>query len=411
MVSSVLAQAILSQKAPDLVGEFQRGQESSRAGRSKKLAGQALASGGQGLDELTHLNPELALTIGEQIRARNANDINDYIRDARVGEAKLRSGDVQGFLSFGQQRIRALELQGRDSSQTQNIVNMVASGKVDEAQQLLAATIGTIDQSKRPAALDVRDRLLADLDSEDENVSNSAKVSLGLRAREGIGADEIGARERAKLAAQLQFKPQVQQAVGDIQSSQAIATAGASQTARLEADKALKPQVESLVESAKGQSKIATKVVEESFGTIKKAQRNIGNIDRAISAIDKGAKTGVIEKFLPNIRASSIELNQLRNELGLDVIGGVTFGALSQGELDLALNTALPTGLNEADLRDFLVRKRDAQTKTIANLRESVQFLSQPGATVADFIASKSGSAQDQQTEPNPAQKNIVVDF
>lgn len=183
MVSSVLANAILNQRTPDIVGSFQRGQEIGRRGRARTLAGEALKEGGgESLDELFNVDPEIAFTIGEQINARNAQDINNYIRDAKIGLDHLNAGDVQGALNFGQQRIAALKLQGRDTTQTENFVNLLATGQEDQARQILAATVGTIDQSKRPASLIQRDRLLEDLQSDNPEVAESARIALKLSA-------------------------------------------------------------------------------------------------------------------------------------------------------------------------------------------------------------------------------------
>ena len=151
---------------------------------------------------------------------------------------------------------------------------------------------------------------------------------------------------------------------------------------------------------AEGQAKTSSKIIDTSFESIGKIQNNINNIDRAITALDNGARTGAIDRFLPNVTAASQELRQIQNELGLDVVGAVTFGALSESELSLALDTALPTGLNEPQLRDFLIRKREAQQKALANMREAIQFLDS-GGTVGEFIQSKQSQAQSQGNENN----------
>jgi len=128
------------------------------------------------------------------------------------------------------------------------------------------------------------------------------------------------------------------------------------------------------------------KSIDTGFERIGKIDQNIRNIDRAIGAIDRGASTGVIEsRFFPNIRAATRELNQVRNELALDVIGSVTFGALSEGELRLAQDTALDTGLEPDALKDFLQRKRSAQEKLRGYFQQQIDFLDQ-GGTVAGFL-------------------------
>jgi hypothetical protein len=131
-----------------------------------------------------------------------------------------------------------------------------------------------------------------------------------------------------------------------------------------------------------------TQAIKESgnaWESLGKVNISIGNMTDAIAAIDAGAKSGPIEKYFPDIRASSVELNNIRNRMGLDVIGGVTFGALSKGELDLALSTALPTGLDEPKLRDWLVKKRTAQGKLAKYLSSAAIYLGKPGNTVSKW--------------------------
>jgi hypothetical protein len=131
---------------------------------------------------------------------------------------------------------------------------------------------------------------------------------------------------------------------------------------------------------------LSAKQVGQAFAEVGKIKKNIGNIDDAIKAIDAGANTGVIASKLPNITAASVQLANIRNTLGLDVIGSVTFGALSEGELNLALDTALPTNLAPKDLRKYLVDKKTAQTKLAGYLSEQATYLSKKGNSLAGWL-------------------------
>jgi hypothetical protein len=127
----------------------------------------------------------------------------------------------------------------------------------------------------------------------------------------------------------------------------------------------------------------------KAFERLEAINTNIANIDEAIGLIDQGAETGVIASKLPSFRASSIQLDTLQKRLGLDVIAGTTFGALSEGEREFALSTALPKNLSPPDLRRWLVRKKDNQAKLSAELSEAAAFLGTPGNTITDFIELK----------------------
>lgn len=145
------------------------------------------------------------------------------------------------------------------------------------------------------------------------------------------------------------------------------------------------------------------KRVDAGFESIQKIDANIRTLDKVIAAIDEGASTGVIEsRFLPTIREATVELEQLQAQLGLDVIGSVQFGALSEGELNLALETALPTGLQPAQLRQWVESRKTAQGKLRDYYSEQIQFLDQ-GGTVAGFMR-----AQERQTEATPETGDVI---
>jgi len=355
MVSETLAQAIINQRVPDLIGQFEQGQEVTRQKQTRTLAGQALQEGGgRALDELKALNPEVALSLGEAIRAQSGADINEFIRDAKIGQNLLLQGNTQGFLSFADQRSNILRQQGRDTTQTDNIRDLVAAGQSQEALQQLQAFSGSIDQVKDVTA-------------------RQKEFEQFLSMPEGKDKEAFG------------------RLIGAISRRESVEEVGAKAKARAGAESV----------------KISIKKAGEAFDKIPSVTRAISNIDEAIAAIDEGASTGVIRSKLPSIKAASIKLDQVRNQMGLDVVGATTFGALSESELAFALDTALPTNLQPKDLRDFLVRKKDAQEKLRAGLEEAAVFLME-GNTVADLVkkrrSDREANNQGAQSAPDQTQ-------
>ena len=145
-------------------------------------------------------------------------------------------------------------------------------------------------------------------------------------------------------------------------------------------------ELQGLRAGERAEAKFAIEKSKQAFEKMTLTQDNVAAMDDAIDAIDAGAKTGAIQSIFPSIRASSIRLGNVQKQMALNVIGGVTFGALSKGELDLALSKALPTGLDEIELRAWLVEKKTAQEKLVNNLQEAAIFLGTPGNSVADFL-------------------------
>jgi hypothetical protein len=141
----------------------------------------------------------------------------------------------------------------------------------------------------------------------------------------------------------------------------------------------------------------------DAWSSYGKIQSSIANIDEAVSALDRGAQSGIVYNMLPNVTEASASLENAMNRMGLDVIGSVTFGALSEGEMRLAMETAAPRGLQPEQLRTWLLRKRDAQEKASAMLADAAQFLTVPGNTINKWIE-RNKAAKEQQPSPQAQQ-------
>jgi hypothetical protein len=206
----------------------------------------------------------------------------------------------------------------------------------------------------------------------------------------GIEKPEVGAREILEDGTIIQSTPQgpvVWSPTGERLKGQAAAdqikiaraekvsnlrkAAGEKKRASLEAEGDLKAQVEAGIIDAKEAAKISVKA----FSRLEKINEMITTIDESITALDEGAKSGVIESRLPSIRAASVKLDNLQKRLGLNVIQNTTFGSLSTAELNMALSTAMPTGLSEPDLRKWLVDKKASQEKLSDYIEASAIFL------------------------------------
>ncbi|MGB7241018.1 MAG: glucosaminidase domain-containing protein [Sulfitobacter sp.] len=139
-----------------------------------------------------------------------------------------------------------------------------------------------------------------------------------------------------------------------------------------------------------------------------KLQSSIGTIGEAIAAIDSGAESGLVYKHLPNVTEASASLNNAMDRMGLDVVGSVTFGALSEGELRLAMNTAVPRDLSPPELRIWLVKKQAAQEKASAMLADAAQFMTTPGNTINGWIDRNQSRNETPKVETPPTTKAAI---
>jgi len=133
------------------------------------------------------------------------------------------------------------------------------------------------------------------------------------------------------------------------------------------------------------------------YSKIGLSRNSIITTDRAIAAIDGGGLTGFLTNYLPDITLASAELGNAMDTMGLDIISSVTFGALSQEEMRTAMNIGSPRSLAPADLRQWLVDKKDAQQKAMAALTKAARWFSKPGNTLDGWFD------QQAQAGANPA--------
>lgn len=128
------------------------------------------------------------------------------------------------------------------------------------------------------------------------------------------------------------------------------------------------------------------------YDDISKVNGSLSNINEAISAIDSGASSGFVANYFPNITEASASLNNAMNRMGLDVISSVTFGALSEAEMTLAMETAVPRNLEPQELKSWLIKKQEAQEKARDALTTAARYLTQPGNTINSWLAEQGQS-------------------
>jgi len=126
------------------------------------------------------------------------------------------------------------------------------------------------------------------------------------------------------------------------------------------------------------------KAIDAADEEIRKLETGINNLDEAYQALVDGGESGpVISKWTPTMREATLRLENAKNKLGLDVVGSVTFGALSKPELDMALATALPN-LPPKELMAWIEGRKNAHRKLINYFDQQIQHLDS-GGTVASF--------------------------
>ena len=151
---------------------------------------------------------------------------------------------------------------------------------------------------------------------------------------------------------------------------------------------------------------LSSDIVGQSYKEMMTVQKNISTLEDAKRALESGAQTGYFAQFIPDVSASAVELQNVRNRLGLDVVSSVTFGALSESELNMALDTGLPESMDEDYLKGWVQERIDAKKKLLDNLSEAASFLAR-GNSIGDWLVELDKRATTSQEEITPLATEI----
>lgn len=130
----------------------------------------------------------------------------------------------------------------------------------------------------------------------------------------------------------------------------------------------------------------AQEVGQQAFGQMEAMQGVIRELQNAKEAVvNGGASTGIMQKWIPSFDAATSEFRAIANRLGIAVINSATFGALSEQELKLAMETGFPRDLQGPELIKWIDSKIDAQTKMKNALYSKARSLTS-GLRYSEFI-------------------------
>jgi hypothetical protein len=370
--------------------------------------GQRFGQNIQNLQQVDLLNQRRDIAPLQLEQAQRANDLGIAQQPALLQEAeRASSGQTQALLN--QQQINELDL-----SSAKSLSPILASGNPQ-------AVIAKLNEQKANA---VKFNLVDDIAEIDQAIQ-LAQTSEGIQQLKQI-TDNFLTQGKPVGIQSTQFIPGKGFAtISKTGEAQLVPVEGVGETTeqKRKADIEGRASTEQLKASLSGKSsaiKAAVGKGAKAFDKIQTLSTAISNYDEAIAAIDSGAETGVIDSLLPSFRQASIELDNVVKRLGLDVVGNTTFGALSESELKFALAAAIPTGLQPAELKEWLIAKRDAQKKVKERVEEAASFLSTGTHTLTDWIEFDKArqlnfaNKQNQQATPDqstPAQTQQIGRF
>lgn len=130
----------------------------------------------------------------------------------------------------------------------------------------------------------------------------------------------------------------------------------------------------------------AATIGQEMFARAGNLDSMLYRLNEAYQALERGGKSGVFQQYLPAFDESTAALRAAANSLGIDIINSATFGALSEKELQLALQTGLPMSLGETELKAYIKRKVAAQAKLRDELLKQARTLTSGSMPYSKFV-------------------------
>lgn len=324
-----------------------------------------------------------------------------FIQDAQVARTLVEQGRpdlAQGLL---QQRMQLGEQMGLNMRDTQAGLEMLQSGKTDDFMMTTGALLSQWEQRQAESVEQGWSNVVTGSDGRQYGISK-ANPSAGLQPIPTPEGVTFGGSESGGFSASTQTLPDGS-AVMVRNTGEVLVRKASGEIVRGEAANELVRQaqlfgaeIQGLRSGEREAGKQAVAMSGEAYEKLQSVNNSKRLLQSAIQAIDDGAETGPIMKRLPTVTRASAALDAVQKELGLNVLQNTTFGALSEKELEFALETGLPKNMRPDQLREWAQRKLDAQGKLEDYLYRAAVFLGTPGNTVADWLeVQKAQSQQD----------------
>jgi hypothetical protein len=176
-----------------------------------------------------------------------------------------------------------------------------------------------------------------------------------------------------------------------------------------EQELALKQENEIKTESRKNIMTENQGLIKDNTATIKAMQSENRKLGNAIKYLDEGASIGWGSWADKYVNPATAKLQSMIGNLGLGVVGSTTFGALSEGELKLALAVAVPEFESESAAREYFRAKAQANKRLLDEAYRYQKFLRQGGLT--EEFGDPSSEFYVEFTEKNPPSAAVDYDF
>ena len=234
--------------------------------------------------QLQALDPQKAQQIQsskmQQLQSQLGLDdarTKSMFQSAQVARGLL-DGSQSRALSFLDQRANSIIDMGGNPSDTLEVRNMIASGDIKGAKDLLdnvikagqqAGVLASKKQDKEVAEVSAFNSMIKKAGLNEDEVAKAARIKLGLDHR-AMGSADMTLAQKGEL----------KNLVKDMKSEQAQA-----------------------VEFSKLTGASRSKRIDKAYDTISTINSKLSNYDRAIQLLDEGANVGRVSNLLPSVKA------------------------------------------------------------------------------------------------------------
>lgn len=122
------------------------------------------------------------------------------------------------------------------------------------------------------------------------------------------------------------------------------------------------------------------------FDSINNGNRTLNKYEMAIEQIDKGAESGPVMKMLPSLQDSTLLVDTIRKDIGMEIIGSGVLGVNpTDADVKLAMEVAIPEGLRPDVLKKEIKRRAQVINDLNSAQREYYKMLDS-GKTKGDIL-------------------------
>ena len=122
------------------------------------------------------------------------------------------------------------------------------------------------------------------------------------------------------------------------------------------------------------------------FDSINNGNRTLNKYEMAIEQIDKGAESGPVMKMLPSLQDSTLLVDTIRKDIGMEIVGSGVLGVNpTDADVELAMEVAIPEGLRP-DVLKKEIKRRAQVISDLNNAQREYYRMLDSGMTKGDIL-------------------------